>query len=98
MCSLFQIKLVFTSFGIHMCHQFEGDLDWPHIEDRGVYCQMHAQGGDILLCDMCLNVFCNKCLAHNLDGNDFLFDFFQNHLIFNYCKVLIEITKLEERS
>ena len=56
--------------GVPICKQcrafyFEGD--WTR-DDEGYYefCRWCANGGDLLCCDTCKNVFCKKCIKRNL--------------------------------
>ena len=56
--------------GVPVCKQcrafyFEGD--WTK-DDEGYYefCRWCANGGDLLCCDTCKNVFCKKCIKRNL--------------------------------
>lgn len=56
--------------GVPVCKQcrafyFEGD--WTR-DDEGYYefCRWCANGGDLLCCDTCKNVFCKKCIKRNL--------------------------------
>ena len=56
--------------GVPICKQcrafyFEGD--WTK-DDEGYYefCRWCANGGDLLCCDTCKNVFCKKCIKRNL--------------------------------
>ena len=49
------------------CHSFYGDGDWGRGEDGFVeFCRWCANGGDVVCCDYCDNVFCKGCIKRNL--------------------------------
>ena len=49
------------------CHSFYGDGDWSRGDDGFLeFCRWCANGGDLVCCDNCDNVFCKGCIQRNL--------------------------------
>ena len=49
------------------CHEFYTSSSWSKDEEGfDEQCRWCANGGEMLLCDSCKNVFCQKCIRRNL--------------------------------
>merc|ERR1712032_131618 len=49
------------------CHQFYSESKWSKDEEGyHEHCGWCANGGEMMLCDSCKNVFCQRCIRRNL--------------------------------
>merc|ERR1712037_711628 len=49
------------------CHQFYTESKWSKDEEGyHEHCRWCANGGEMMLCDSCKNVFCQRCIRRNL--------------------------------